>query len=179
MINKPVLWCLLVVAGGALVAAAYSRPYRWWPINDMTEQPTIKPFHPDGLRGAPEGSVALDEWEVVPDRLEILTGQHPDFKNPVPLDEASVKKGEELYTVYCYTCHGTEMASDKKSPVQEKGMPGFAIEVVQARPDEYIFSTITHGGAIMKRMDYHLSPEERWHVVNYIRSLINDFQSQQ
>lgn len=41
-----------------------------------------------------------DSWKV-PEKYEKL-------KNPVPMDEASVQSGKEIYTSYCTSCHGLD-----------------------------------------------------------------------
>lgn len=176
MLNKKVLTLAGLLLCGFIFAAGYNRPFRWWPVNDMSEQPIIKPFLVDGLRPPPEGAVALDSWDPVPQRTELA--QHPEFTNPVGYSEDSVKQGEALYNIYCYPCHGKEMSPDESyhSPVQKRGMSSFPIAIVKARSDEYIYATMHHGGALMKRVSYHMSPEERWHVVNYIRSLKEKYQ---
>lgn len=193
MRNKLVLASLALICCTALIAG-FARPYRWWPWNDMSEQHIIKPFNQDGLRDPAEGSVAIDQWEPVPKPMDLLTA--PDdwtsFKNPVAATPESIATGKELYDVYCYSCHGVEFGSDAsaKSPVQLggkshyregaefQGMPGADINVVSMRSDEHIFAVMSHGNAIMKRVSYNLSPEERWHVVNYVRDIVNKSQKQ-
>ena len=175
--------------------AGFNRPYRWWnvlltplAVTDMNEQPIIKPFHQDSLRDPAPGSVSVDSWDPVPTKFDLLTApdQHADFKNPVSADEDSVAQGKALYSIYCTHCHGPDMTPDPNlwPPVKVGKLPGETeirwsmpaadINLVKNYTDEHIFAVITHGsGAIMKRMSYHLDPEERWHIVNYIRSIEN------
>jgi mono/diheme cytochrome c family protein len=128
------------------------------------------------LRDPAEGSVAVDAWDPVPSRLEV---DAIGLQNPIPLTDESVEIGSALYDIYCLHCHGVEVSLDptQKTPFQVKaeasGMVPFPISIIRVRSDAYIFSTITNGGAIMKRLDYHLDPEERWHIVNYVRSIAN------
>lgn len=187
MLNKRFLMLAIVVTAGVLVIAGYNRPYRWWPMNDMAEQEYIKAFTKDSGRAPAEGTVTVDEWDFVPNKLELAN--YPDFKNPTGgvADTTSVARGKELYDVYCWPCHGAEMSADeaKFSPVRRGNRPGSDrvwampaanIDLVKNYSDEHIFAVITHGSAIMKRMSYHLSPEERWDVVNYVRSLADKAQ---
>ena len=203
MLNKKLLLIVGIALCGVVLMGAYNRPYRWWntlltplDVEDMNEQISIKAFEPDSLREPPEGAVAVDQWEPFPDRLKfapILAGQPlPEelaaYANPVPASPDSIAKGEELYTVYCYPCHGVDMSPDpsKEAPVlkrvQQRALEGtvygfapFNIHIVKMRSDGYIYGTISQGGAQMKRLDYHLSPEERWHIVNYVRSLADKY----
>lgn len=204
MLNRKLLAVASIILCGLVLIGAYNRPYRWWnaiwapfDIDDMNEQPIIKPFEPDSLRLPPEGAVAVEDWEDYPDRLQFATYMYvqgvpenlTEYKNPIATSDESVKKGEELYGIYCYPCHGIEMSPtpEMESPAQklvkERAAEGinypfapFNIHMFKMKSDEYIYGTITHGGAFMKRLDYHLSPEERWHVVNYVRSLANKYE---
>ncbi|CAM2066936.1 Cytochrome c [Sulfidibacter corallicola] len=194
MLNRKLLLLLTVALCCTALIAGYNRPYAWWPWIDMSEQHIIKPFEDDGLRDPAEGSVSVGQWEPTPTKIELMTApdKYTDFKNPVAATEASIATGKELYETYCWTCHGTEMSPDPaaKSPVQRggksfyregaefTGMPGADINLIKLRSDEENFATMTHGSAIMKRVSYHLSPEERWHVVNYIRSIANKVDQQ-
>ncbi|MCB1049128.1 MAG: cytochrome c [Acidobacteria bacterium] len=168
--KKMILSGLLVVLTASLVAA-FNRPYRWWPINEMSEQPIIKPFN-GNILASPEGSVAVEDWDPAPDRMQFAAADN-GVTNPFAGDAESVTQGEKLYNIYCISCHGKEMNDQPgyKTPVQEKGMPGLSIAAVSFRNDPYIFSTISHGSAIMQRYGFHLSPDERWHIVSYIRHL--------
>ncbi|CAM2007338.1 c-type cytochrome [Acanthopleuribacter pedis] len=186
MRNKIMLLSLALVCCTALVAG-FARPYRWWPWNDMAEQHIIKPFNQDGLRAPAEGSVAIDAWEPVPKPMDLLTqpDQWTHFKNPVAKTPESLAKGKELYEVYCISCHSVDLGvnPDTKSPVAKggksyyregaefTGMPAAAPQLIKMRSDEQVFAVLTHGSAIMKRVSYNLSPEERWHVVNYVKDL--------
>ena len=179
MIRKKLLITIGMLVLVAAVTAAYRRPYVWWPVNDMSEQPILKPFHVDGLRDPEPGTLSTDAWDPVPPKLEVAANQHPDFTNPVAATPESVAKGKEFFGIYCIQCHGDAMKTEVQTPVMLKGMPGAKMPRVSMLSDAEIFSTITYGNAIMKRMDYHLSPEERWHVVNYLRTEIEKYKAGQ
>lgn len=181
MVNKKLLITLGILVAVISFTAAYRRPYVWWPVNDMAEQPIIKPYHTNGLREPVAGTQAIDSWEPVPAKLEVAQNLHPDFVNPTEATEASIARGEQLFGIYCWPCHGEGMKVDPQfqTPVMQKGMPGAKLDRISMLSDAEIFSTITYGNAIMKRMDYHLSPEERWHVVNYVRREIEKFKAGQ
>lgn len=190
MLNKKVLAFAALLLAAVVLAAGYNRPYRWWPVNDLTEQEYIKAFTPDSGRAPSEGSVAIGQWDEVPPTLEVLQqgGEHPDIVRPdyaVSTPE-SIKRGSDLYDIYCYACHGQKMSvnPDDFSPIKKGTMegryallaPGLERLSQPTYTDKYIYATITHGSAsgLMKRMSYHLSPEERWDVVNYVRSLVDE-----
>ncbi|HET7876061.1 MAG TPA: cytochrome c [Methylomirabilota bacterium] len=94
-------------------------------------------------------------------------------KNPVPATAESVKKGGELFAVYCVPCHGPSGKGDglvaaKFVPPADLSNP----DLQRQRTDGYWQSYLSVGGAVMPAYGEALTPEERWHVVNYLRSLV-------
>lgn len=93
-------------------------------------------------------------------------------KNPVPATQESVQRGHALFTVYCTPCHGTGgkgdgLVSTKFFPPADLSNP----ELQRVRTDGYWESYLSVGGTIMPSYGEALSPDERWHVVNYLRTL--------
>jgi mono/diheme cytochrome c family protein len=172
MLKKKILFTALLLSCGLLLVAAFNRPYRWWPINEMSEQAIIKPFQNNAFLPPAEGAVAVEDWEAAPDRMQFLSDDG-GVVNPFAGDGNAVAAGEKLFATYCQACHGREMsdAPGNKSPVQEKGMPGPGLAIARVRNDAYLFSTISNGSAIMQRYSYHLTPDQRWQIVSYIRHL--------
>jgi mono/diheme cytochrome c family protein len=94
--------------------------------------------------------------------------------NPVPLDLASTRAGQTLYEEYCLQCHGVQGKGD--------GPAGLAINPPPAdltihtapgvHPDGQLFEWISNGypGSVMPAFGELLSEEQRWHLVNYIRT---------
>ena len=134
-------------------------------------QPNIKPQ--EGVPAPfPKRSVPVTGIPTkVADRAEAS-----DLKNPVPVTDASIKKGRNLFQIICAACHGLSGKAD--SPVSEKiGAVDLTAEYIQNYPDGYIWGTITFGSAIMPAYGVpnsqggsnDLTVEERWHVVNYLK----------
>lgn len=93
-------------------------------------------------------------------------------KNPVPVTPASVKRGEALYTVYCVPCHGTSGKGDGLVSAKFVPPPDLTnADLQKGRTDGYWESYLAVGGAVMPAYGEAMSPDERWHVVNYVRSL--------
>lgn len=91
-------------------------------------------------------------------------------KNAAPLKEA-----ERLYLVNCGICHGT--ALDGNGPLYKGGegpypaKPQVLNDANAAKwTDGHIFYVITFGKGQMGSYASQLRPEQRWMVVNYIRS---------
>ena len=93
-------------------------------------------------------------------------------KNPVPATPESVRRGGDLYVVYCTPCHGPSGKGDglvaaKFVTPADLSNP----DLQKARTDGYWQSYLSVGGAVMPSYGESLSAEERWDVVNYIRTL--------
>ena len=125
-----------------------------------------------------------------PPRLSAPAGAVPttgrgaaEAENPMPGD--GVEEGARLFATNCAFCHGVEakgdgpvvdlMTSDKYGykfiatldPDLTSGAPGHA----QAIGDLEVFAWITNGAIVMPPFGKLLSVDERWKLVNYIRSL--------
>ena len=97
-----------------------------------------------------------------------------------PLDSlaknaASLKEGERLYLVNCGICHGP--ALDGNGPLYKGGEGPYpakpqVLNDAQAAgwTDGHIFHVITFGKGQMGSYASQLHPEQRWMVINYIRS---------
>jgi len=92
--------------------------------------------------------------------------------NPVVADSSSVAAGKALYIENCETCHGAKGAGDGESAKDLEPRPSsFADPHVGEQTDGEIFWKITEGNAPMPGFADSLTDEQRWHLVNYVRSL--------
>jgi mono/diheme cytochrome c family protein len=93
-------------------------------------------------------------------------------RNPIPAAPESVKKGEALWVIYCTPCHGDAGKGD--GPVTTKFVPAVDLtnpDLHKARTDGWWQHQLSVGGALMPAYAEALSPDERWHLVNYVRTL--------
>ena len=162
---KYVFALTLLVVGAAGAVLGKNVVIRW--THNMTDSPRIMPgervfaMPPGSMPRGGELSYPKEEREAAALR-----------KNPIPSTPASVKKGSELFAVYCTPCHGSSGKGD--GLVSAKFVPPADLtnpELQKARTDGYWQSYLSAGGAVMPSYGEALSPEERWHVVNYLRSL--------
>lgn len=95
--------------------------------------------------------------------------------NPIPPDSESIAKGQELYSTRCATCHGENGKGDgpigltlnpRPADLTQHAIPG-------VHQDAQLFEWITNGfpGSQMPAFKSTLSDTERWHLVNFIRTL--------
>jgi copper transport protein len=95
--------------------------------------------------------------------------------NPVPPNADSVATGETLYQQNCFVCHGTQGKGD--GPVGVTLIPPPADLTLHTVPgvhsDGQLYEWITNGfpGSVMPTFGTRLTDQERWHLVNYIRTL--------
>jgi mono/diheme cytochrome c family protein len=100
--------------------------------------------------------IALDGWPV--------PAADGAKKNPVKSDAASIAAGKTLYTTYCKSCHGVD---GKKLPSAD-----FTSAAFKAQTDGAIFYKTTIGKGGMPAYKTKIADDEdRWSIVNYLRSL--------
>jgi mono/diheme cytochrome c family protein len=95
------------------------------------------------------------------------------FKNPIPPDEKSITTGGQMFAIYCVPCHGKQGKGD--GYVGQKFIvrpPDLSAKTTIDRTDGYIWAQMTFGRGIMPTYGNDLNPTERWHVVNYVRSVV-------
>jgi mono/diheme cytochrome c family protein len=100
-------------------------------------------------------------------------------KNPVPSSPESVQKGKELYSVRdkgnCGFCHGDTGAGNEAMMGRLRRKPADISnkERMDSMTDGELFWKISKGiQGIMPAGERKMSEEERWQVVNYIRTLV-------
>ncbi|MBI3773803.1 MAG: cytochrome c [Gammaproteobacteria bacterium] len=162
----------------AIIAATILMPsvaFAWPWSTDMMNQPSIKPQ--EGLMTPfPERSIPV---QGIPTKVANRDEAKP-LTNPIPVSPASLKKGRDLFRIYCAACHGLTGAAD--SPVSGKigAIPLNDSYVQETLTEGWVWGTITFGSYVMpaygvpranatSRGSNDLSVEERWHVVNYVK----------
>lgn len=90
---------------------------------------------------------------------------------PVKATPTSIRQGEELFNIYCAACHGSDGQGGMPMEKALSGIPKFTPQLLQRESDPHMFSMVTSGHGPMPGYAEALMPEERWHVINYLRSL--------
>ena len=94
--------------------------------------------------------------------------------DPLPKDAASINNGRTLYKTYCSPCHGDKGKGDGPASASLNPKPAdHTSEMVQAESDGTLFYKISEGHAhtAMPPFKAVLSADQRWALVNYIRTL--------
>ena len=92
-------------------------------------------------------------------------------KNPIASDEASIAAGKKGYEKECLNCHGKKGKGDgPNSLTLEKEVGDLTSAKAQDQSDGELFWKISEGKKPMPIGKKTLSEEQRWQVVNYIRT---------
>jgi cytochrome c553 len=93
--------------------------------------------------------------------------------NPIEANDQSVEAGATFYAANCAVCHGETGEGDgPTAETLEKKPADLHEDHVQDLSDGALFHIITHGrpDTPMPAWEDVLSEEERWHVVNFLRT---------
>ena len=165
MRNSAFVFLLLLAIAVLLSAAAFASVNQ----NANSSTTTNKNQNERGI-APPQQDFSKNTWELPADADKT--------KNPVPTSEESVAKGKELYLERtkgnCIFCHGETGSGNEANFPRLRRKPADLTnkERMSAMTDGEVFWKITKGiTGIMPSMEKRLTEEERWHVVNYIRTL--------
>jgi copper transport protein len=142
-------------------------------------------FYVFALRAMSRGGTQLVTLGFVPAIALFLVGlsvfyrplaQSGGLVNPIPSNPQSISAGRTLFEVNCVPCHGLRGKGD--GPVGITLNPRPADLTIHAAPglhaDGQLYEWITNGfpgNPVMPAFEDRLTNEERWHLVNYIRTL--------
>jgi mono/diheme cytochrome c family protein len=93
-------------------------------------------------------------------------------KNPIATNKESLAIGRELYVRECRSCHGAKGLGDGKGGRDLDPRPtDLTNPMLWDQSDGAMFWKITEGRGDMPEHKELLNDEERWHVLNYMRTL--------
>lgn len=128
----------------------------------MDEQPSYRAYEAPVL-APPVTAVPVTGREIVSPEAEL--------KNPVLPSKESLVRGETLFDINCAMCHGRTSA--KPGPLGKRlspPPPGLNHDMVRRLNDSDIFKAITFGFGRMPPFRDKLMPQERWYLVNFMRT---------
>jgi len=96
-----------------------------------------------------------------------------NLNNPLPLTEAHLSKGQELYGIYCAICHGSKGNGQGHLVETEKilGVPSY--DAREITPGS-IYHVMYYGINYMGSYASQTSEEERWEITHYVEALRAD-----
>ncbi len=119
------------------------------------------------------GSISFKAFDDQPKKPWVVPDKAKNMKNEVASSAASIATGKALYATHCKSCHGTKGLGDGTKSAQLKTEPGdFSKADFQAQTDGAIFYKTSEGRDDMPSFSKKIhDDEDRWSVVNYIRTL--------
>ncbi len=93
-------------------------------------------------------------------------------KNPVAATESSLAAGRKIYSKTCAMCHGKTGDADGPAVIELNIHPAkLSDPKLATESDGSLFWKITTGKKPMPAFGKRFSQTDRWHLVNYIRTL--------
>jgi mono/diheme cytochrome c family protein len=93
-------------------------------------------------------------------------------KNPIAPTQESIGAGQKIYSKTCTMCHGKTGDADGPAVIELNIHPARLSDPQLAmESDGALFWKITIGKKPMPAYGKRLSESDRWHLVNYIRTL--------
>lgn len=146
---------------------------------DMHNQPKFIPqrgtsFFADGRSARPQVENTVARNQMDQDKYfftGIDNGKEGDGL-PIPLNAATLQRGQERYNIYCTPCH-SRVGNGDGMIVQRGYRPAgnFHTDRLRNAPLGHFFTVITNGYGAMPDYSAQLTPEDRWAVAAYIRAL--------
>lgn len=156
-----------------------SREPPLWIMHGMEFQPKYlafqeNKFFEDGrnMRTPPQGTVAQGLLKEDDAYWRGGDSAHPIAKNPMPLTDSLLHRGQDRFNIYCAPCHG-RTGLGNGMVVQHGFMPppSYIDERLLKMPDGQIFRTISYGVRNMPSYGKQIPEADRWAIVAYVRAL--------
>ncbi len=93
------------------------------------------------------------------------------IENPFNGNKDAIKKGKKLFTSMCVICHGIKGKGDGVAGAALSPKPAnFTLKTIQDQTDGALFWKLTNGKAPMAAYKDMLTKEQRWQLINYLRT---------
>lgn len=111
-----------------------------------------------------KSSLPTEEWKA-PTSVD-------NIKNPLMGDMKAAEKGKKIYKQMCVICHGDKGKGNGIAGASLNPRPAdFTAENIQDQSDGAIYWKLTEGRTPMAAYKDILKEEQRWQLVNYLRTL--------
>jgi mono/diheme cytochrome c family protein len=125
------------------------------------------------MREAPANTVSRNKHGWLPYRLgkDSLEFASRTMTSPLDSTAAVVSEGKILYEMYCDHCHGAKGEGNGKVSEKYNGVPNYKSDALKNITEGHIFHVITHGKNLMWAHGSQISPEDRWKIAKYVKTL--------
>ena len=111
----------------------------------------------------PSGGMA-EKWEA--------PARDAKIGNPVTADQKSIAAGKAIYWQQCLACHGNRGQGNGPAAIALVRPPAdLSMPMMWEHSDGALFWKITEGRPPMPSFEKLLTDDDRWQIVNYIRTL--------
>lgn len=136
---------------------------------DMAYSPAVKAQEEGAMRVPVEGTVDR-KASIYPYKGDPEAAA--SHKNPLKRTKVVLKRGQELFNIYCIVCHGKYGEGDGNVVPKFPRPPSLQSDKVRTWPDGRIFHVMTEGQNLMPSYASQLPHwEDRWAIVHYVRVL--------
>lgn len=96
-----------------------------------------------------------------------------ELVNPVPVNEQTLARGKVAFEIFCMECHGATGQGDGPLIPKFPNPPSFTAKRLMDYPDGRIYHIISRGGSggIMPGHATQIAADDRWKIINYVRSI--------
>ncbi|MBI2518891.1 MAG: cytochrome c [Bdellovibrio sp.] len=94
-----------------------------------------------------------------------------ELVNSTQVNEKTLARGQSQYETYCLVCHGVTGQGDGPLIPKMPNPPSYTSKTFLTYPDGRIFNAITVGFGDMESYANQINEQDRWYIVNYIRTL--------
>ena len=140
------------------------------------------------MREAAPHTVARNKHGWLPYRLgkDSLVFAAANVKSPLDSTAAIIADGKILYETYCDHCHGpkgkgdgkvaaggvkVEVNGEQKERSIYAGVANLTSDALKGVSEGHIFHVITMGKGLMWSHGSQISPEDRWKIAKYVKTL--------
>ncbi len=146
---------------------------------DMQDQPKYKPLHASEFfadhrseRPQVDGTVARGHLRIDQARYAGKIGSDDVTAFPWPITRADLVRGQQRFDIYCSPCHSR--LGDGVGMIVRRGFrqpPSYHIQRLKDAPVGHFFDVISNGFGSMASYASRVSPDDRWRIIAYIRTL--------
>jgi mono/diheme cytochrome c family protein len=125
------------------------------------------------MRTPPANTVKRNAQGWLPYRIskDSLAYAAKTLKNPLDSTAAVIADGKILFETYCDHCHGAKGKGDGKVSEKYAGVANLTGDALKGITEGHIFHVITMGKGLMWAHGSQISPEDRWKIAKYVKTL--------
>ena len=126
--------------------------------------------------GTRSGSIWGEHWVAGTSLRATLEKEAPKGPNPVPLNDANLVAGIQLYAEHCAICHGTSKGNEAASAIAKGEYPAppqFASEGVEDDPEGWTYWKLDNGIRWSGMPAWHgtLTAQQMWTLALFLKHM--------